>query len=393
MERKRNSLLFLVSFSLALSFLGLAFQAAFDCPRRAIPAPSISQPTDRISENQTVKIESGPQTARPPEPGVRQRGPIEKPESKRTAREEDNPPAGGKQTADQAKATTGERKERSEAPFVVSPPEANQQKPFAGAANHRAPGKTFSVRGLPFPLVARPGEDLRVLPGQAVLLDGTGSSSLGGRRRQVYRWRLLERPRDSATVIDDPESPRTLLVPDRPGLYAVELRSGDGEEGQEGEKELPGYIVITAEGSKAAMPDVTGLALEEARLRLDEAGIVLERISVKVGTGEPDGRVLAQEPQAGAVLPSTVAARLVIALSPWADTDLDGMADAWEYELFGNLEQDASGDADGDGFINLQEFRSGTHAADRREAPVAAANLFEYDRYGRLVYKQITFEP
>ncbi len=242
MERKRNSLLFLVSFSLALSFLGLAFQATFDYPRRAIPAASISQPTARIPENQTVKTESGPQTARPPEPGVRQRGPIEKPEPKSTDREEDNPPAGGKQTADQAKATPGERKERSEAPFVVSPPEANQQKPFAGTANHRAPGRTFSVRGLPYPIVARPGEDLRVLPGQAVLLDGTGSSPLGAQRRQVYRWQLLERPGDSATVIDDPDSPRTLLVPIAPGSMRWSFAAAMAKRDRKRKKNFPGTL-------------------------------------------------------------------------------------------------------------------------------------------------------
>ena len=42
------------------------------------------------------------------------------------------------------------------------------------------------------------------------------------------------------------------------------------------------------------------------------------------------------------------------------DTDGDGLADWWEMDHFGNLSQIASGDPDGDGFINSQEFFSGT---------------------------------
>jgi hypothetical protein len=43
------------------------------------------------------------------------------------------------------------------------------------------------------------------------------------------------------------------------------------------------------------------------------------------------------------------------------DTDLDGLDDAWELANFGNLSQGASGDPDGDGFTNLQEYQMGTN--------------------------------
>lgn len=42
------------------------------------------------------------------------------------------------------------------------------------------------------------------------------------------------------------------------------------------------------------------------------------------------------------------------------DTDNDLMSDAWELQFFGNLNQAANGDYDGDGTSNLQEFRNGT---------------------------------
>ena len=43
------------------------------------------------------------------------------------------------------------------------------------------------------------------------------------------------------------------------------------------------------------------------------------------------------------------------------DTDLDGLADSWEMANFGNLSQGASGDPDGDGLTNLQEYQLGTN--------------------------------
>lgn len=43
------------------------------------------------------------------------------------------------------------------------------------------------------------------------------------------------------------------------------------------------------------------------------------------------------------------------------DTDLDGMADGWEISYFGNLNQTAEGDRDGDGVNNLTEFAQGSN--------------------------------
>jgi hypothetical protein len=47
-------------------------------------------------------------------------------------------------------------------------------------------------------------------------------------------------------------------------------------------------------------------------------------------------------------------------IDPGADTDGDGLTDAWEYIYFGNLNMTAAQDSDGDGEDNLSEFRSGT---------------------------------
>lgn len=46
------------------------------------------------------------------------------------------------------------------------------------------------------------------------------------------------------------------------------------------------------------------------------------------------------------------------------DSDADGMGDSWETTYFGNLNQLAAGDADGDGSSNLQEFLDGGDPTD-----------------------------
>ena len=41
------------------------------------------------------------------------------------------------------------------------------------------------------------------------------------------------------------------------------------------------------------------------------------------------------------------------------DTDADGMPDLWELATFGNLSQTASGDANGNGYTNIEEYLNG----------------------------------
>jgi hypothetical protein len=47
------------------------------------------------------------------------------------------------------------------------------------------------------------------------------------------------------------------------------------------------------------------------------------------------------------------------------DLDGDGMWDSWELTHFGNLNQTGTGDYDGDGMTNLQEFQSGTDPSNQ----------------------------
>lgn len=52
---------------------------------------------------------------------------------------------------------------------------------------------------------------------------------------------------------------------------------------------------------------------------------------------------------------------VTIRVNPHYDIDGDGMDDEWELEHFGNLDRDGTGDADGDGRSDLQEFLEGTN--------------------------------
>ncbi len=49
---------------------------------------------------------------------------------------------------------------------------------------------------------------------------------------------------------------------------------------------------------------------------------------------------------------------------PAADSDSDGLLDSWELLYFGNLNQNGSGDPDGDGRTNAEEFAAGTAPND-----------------------------
>lgn len=59
----------------------------------------------------------------------------------------------------------------------------------------------------------------------------------------------------------------------------------------------------------------------------------------------------------------------MIKVNPAWDTDGDGMDDAWELANFGTLDRDGSGDYDGDGISDLQEYLDGTDPAQPLSGP------------------------
>ncbi len=60
-------------------------------------------------------------------------------------------------------------------------------------------------------------------------------------------------------------------------------------------------------------------------------------------------------------LSATRTCTITVTASSTPDSDNDGMNDAWEIKYFGALNRDGSGDFDGDGITDLEEFQLGTH--------------------------------
>lgn len=77
------------------------------------------------------------------------------------------------------------------------------------------------------------------------------------------------------------------------------------------------------------------------------------------------------------ILENTQRARITICSI--ADSDCDGMDDAWELYYFGDLTRDGTGDFDGDGISDLDEFLLGTDPTRQDYGPSAPVILFPLD--------------
>lgn len=92
-------------------------------------------------------------------------------------------------------------------------------------------------------------------------------------------------------------------------------------------------------------------------------------------------------------LPGAGAAGFLVYLGPpdthaVADSDEDGLLDAWELEQFEHLDFGAADDPDGDGIANADEYRRGTTPTDSVSAGVtlfvsASAGALSYDGLAR----------
>ncbi|MBX3732005.1 MAG: PD40 domain-containing protein [Verrucomicrobiae bacterium] len=76
------------------------------------------------------------------------------------------------------------------------------------------------------------------------------------------------------------------------------------------------------------------------------------------------------------------------------DTDADGLPDGWELDHFGSLGRDGAGDADGDGYTDLEEYLARTHPGEGTLHPSLAVRLgshsegaFEWPSHAGVAYQ------
>ncbi len=100
--------------------------------------------------------------------------------------------------------------------------------------------------------VAEAGPDQSVYVGDAVTLNGSGSTDLDG-DRLTYRWALINQPEGSAAALSDSAAIQPVFAVDRPGTYVVQLIVNDGSVDSD-----PDTVVVTTLNSRpiaAAGPD------------------------------------------------------------------------------------------------------------------------------------------
>ena len=100
------------------------------------------------------------------------------------------------------------------------------------------------------PPVADAGNSRTLGVGETAFLDGSGSFDANG-DPLTYRWSLVTMPEGSRAALDDPASIAPAFVPDRPGLYVINLIVNDGLLDSE-----PSSLTLTATASRQSALDV-----------------------------------------------------------------------------------------------------------------------------------------
>lgn len=87
--------------------------------------------------------------------------------------------------------------------------------------------------------IADAGSDVTVSPGIVVALDGTGSHDADG-DPLTYAWRMTDKPQGSNSNLLNPQRLDAQFVPDRVGVYTIELTVNDGARSSD-----PDEVLIT----------------------------------------------------------------------------------------------------------------------------------------------------
>lgn len=159
------------------------------------------------------------------------------------------------------------------------------------------------------------GDDQTVLEDETVSLDGTLSSDPDGDTLS-FQWAFVSMPEESSASLMDPTSSTPSFIADQSGTYEVMLIVNDGNADS-----LPDTVIITAEPLIVEVPDVTGMSQSEAETTIMGSGLVAGDITTAYDEDIPEGCVISQQPEPGALIETGGAVDLVISLGP---SDLTG---------------------------------------------------------------------
>ena len=135
---------------------------------------------------------------------------------------------------------------------------------------------------------------------------------------------------------------------------------------------------IVTTGPLATVPYVIGLSVEDAQAAIVARGLLVGVVTEEY-SDDPIGDVISQDPAPDTAVAPGSFVDLVVSLGVDIDSDDDGIEDQWENLYFGNTTRDGSGDYDGDGISDRDEFND---ESDPTQPPLG----FSFTAYNDLAW-------
>lgn len=246
---------------------------------------------------------------------------------------------------------------------VSTGPDGNPQWGFAGKAAISPDSRYAAFVSINYGILVR---DLLARTSIVVCANCDNPSISSGGRFVAYETPLTGGPRN--IVLKDMQTGATNLISVNRlgngggnGSSTSPLLSGDGR-----------FVVFRSQASDLVDNDTNNAADIFVRDRLQGATLLASLNRSGSGPGNavssqpvlgPDGRTVAFQSLASDLISGDYNSKRDVFVLRLAsnDSDNDGMDDDWEMAYFGNLSRDGSGDFDGDGTTDLQEFLAGTN--------------------------------
>jgi len=154
------------------------------------------------------------------------------------------------------------------------------------------------------------GSDQFVFVGDTVSLNGSGSSDIDGDILN-FQWSFSSVPSGSTAAVSDSSAVNPTFVPDFAGPYEVQLIVNDGSIDS-----APDIVLITANPRMVTVPDVVGQIQADAEAAITGVNLMVGAITETSHDTVLAGRVINQQPAAGASIVEGSAVDLVISLGP-----------------------------------------------------------------------------